>query len=389
MLSEIWGQIVWTKKKIRGKNQYRILPTIPDYSFKKALRDVNLQQWNYTRHWIDSAIKTAFSIIKSWKKNYMRGKRTRTQPVVKRFFARVKQTQLKLEGELLRISIKPREFVYIDLSKRYFSLDGVLGEPVLTTTHIHLPIYHHRPQPKKEIKIGWDANKYSLDGFSPQLGWIRIDLKPLHTLHITYDNKQRRMNKLASKKKRLGRKLRKKYRNREGNRVDQLLHRITNEMVRLASMHGFEDLDKLRMMKKWRRRWNRELSHTDWQKIMSQVEYKSYANFVLPYYTSKQCSRCGWLRKDLKGTLFECGKCSLRIDRQLNAAINVYLRMEGLPHDKLWFDQQVTPVVVGGFTQTGAKWKEIDELARSPHDTMKPKFAVATPFLHVKVRIAT
>ena len=388
MLSDIWGSIVWTQKKIRGKNQYRILPTIPDYSFKKAMRDVYLQQWNYNRHWIDSAIKTAFSVIKSWKKNYVRGRRNRTQPVVKRFFARVKQTQLKLEGEQLRISIKPRQFVYIDLSKRYFSLDGVLGEPVLTATHIHLPMYHHRPQPKQEIKIGWDANKYSLDGFSPQLGWIRIDLKPLHTLHTTYDNKRRRINKLASKKKRTGKKLRKKYRNRERNRVTQLLHQITNEMVSIASIHGFEDLDKLRMTKKRRRRWNRELSHTDWRKIMRQVEYKSCANFVLPYYTSKKCSRCGWLYKDLKGTMFECGHCGLRIDRQLNASINIYLRMEGLPHDELWFDQIVTHVV-GGFTQTGAEWKEIDELARSPHDTRKPKFAVATSFLHVKVRIAT
>jgi len=223
MLSDIWGQIVWTRKKIKGKNQYRILPTLPDYSFKKAMRDVYLHQWNYTRHWIDSAIKTAFSIIKSWKKNYVSGTRTRTQPVVKRFFARVKQTQLKLEGEQLRISIKPREFVYIDLSKRYFSLDGMMGEPVLTTTQIHLPIYHHCPKPKQEIKIGWDANKYSLDGFSPKLGWIRIDLKPLHTLHTAYNNKRRRLNKLASKKKRLGKKLRNKYRHRERNRVAQLI----------------------------------------------------------------------------------------------------------------------------------------------------------------------
>ncbi len=302
MLSDIWGQVVWTEKKIKGKNQYRILPTIPEYSFKKVMRNTYLQQWNYTRHWIDSAIKTAFSIIKSWKKNYVNGSRTRTHPVVKRFFARVKQTQLKLEGEQLRISIKPREFVYIDLSKRYFSIEGLLGEPVITTTHIHLPIYHHHPQSKQEIKSGWDANKYSLDGFSPQLGWIRIDLKPLHTLHTTYDNKRRRINKLASKKKRLGKKLRKKYSHRERNRVDQLLHQLTNEMVRIADMHGFEDLDKLRMMKKRRRRWNRELSKTSWRKIMSQMEYKSCANYVLPYYTSKKCSRCGWLHKDLKGS---------------------------------------------------------------------------------------
>jgi len=87
---------------------------------------------------VDSALKTAFSIMSSWKKNYNKGKRKRRCPIVKRPFVRVKQTLMKIEGEQLRITIKPREFVYIDLSKRYFKLNGRIGEPILTNTHIHL-----------------------------------------------------------------------------------------------------------------------------------------------------------------------------------------------------------------------------------------------------------
>ena len=44
-------------------------------------------------------------------------------------------------------------------------------------------------------------------------------------------------------------------------------------------------------------------------------------------------------------------------------------KKEGLPHDIGWFDENV----VSGFTQTGAKWKETDELARSMYDMMKPQ----------------
>lgn len=62
--------------------------------------------------------------------------------------------------------------------------------------------------------------------------------------------------------------------------------------------------------------------------------------------------------------------CGLKINRQPNAAINIYLKMEGLSHDIGWFDENV----VSGFTQTGAKWKETDELVRSLYDTMKPQF---------------
>jgi len=45
------------------------------------------------------------------------------------------------------------------------------------------------------------------------------------------------------------------------------------------------------------------------------------------YGSSSYCSRCGWENKDLNGAVFVCGGCGLRINRQLNAAINLYMRM--------------------------------------------------------------
>ncbi|MCZ7362647.1 MAG: hypothetical protein O8C58_04855 [Candidatus Methanoperedens sp.] len=60
----------------------------------------------------------------------------------------------------------------------------------------------------------------------------------------------------------------------------------------------------------------------------------------------------------------------MKINRQHNAAINIYLRMEGLPHDIGWFDENA----VSGFTQTGAELKETNELVRSLYDTVKPQF---------------
>jgi putative transposase len=124
MISEIWGSIRWTEKPKKSSKQVRVFPSIPNYAFKKRMRGEYLDGWEYSAHWIDSSLKTAFSIIDSWRKNYNNGQRKRNKPVVKRFFVRVKQTLMKVEGERMRISIKPNQFVYIDLSKRYFSLDG-------------------------------------------------------------------------------------------------------------------------------------------------------------------------------------------------------------------------------------------------------------------------
>jgi transposase len=71
-----------------------------------------------------------------------------------------------------------------------------------------------------------------------------------------------------------------------------------------------------------------------------------------------------------KGAMYEC-KCGLRVDRQLNAAINLYLQMEGLPPTPSLFSE----LMKGwrGFTLTGEETDEgSDELKRSPK-LMNPK----------------
>ena len=147
VLKELWGALEWEKRKVKGKKQWRLLPKykvdIHSGKYKKELRDSLLQEWPYAAHWVDSAIKTAYSIFKSWRKNYVKGERKRRRPTAKRLFARAKQTLIKLEGEKLRVTVKPGEHVYLDLSARYFKLPSEvssagLGEPVITLEKVHL-----------------------------------------------------------------------------------------------------------------------------------------------------------------------------------------------------------------------------------------------------------
>ena len=110
-------------------------------------------------------MKTAYAILDSWKKNYNKGKKKQNCPVVKRPFVRVKQTLMKLEGDKLRITVKPYEYLYIDLSKRYFKLSSRIGEPILTMTHIHLPVEScndNNGNKDNKFKRGWVSNKLSM-----------------------------------------------------------------------------------------------------------------------------------------------------------------------------------------------------------------------------------
>ncbi len=98
------------------------------------------------------------------------------------------------------------------------------------------------------------------------------------------------------------------------------------------AMHIFEDLDKESMISKKNNKsknLRKRLARVSWKNVMKEVEQRAVVEKVNPYLTSKICSRCGFVVKDLKGQVFVCPKCGLVINRQKNACINIYLKMKG------------------------------------------------------------
>ena len=126
------------------------------------------------------------------------GGRKRNKPVVKRSFIRVKKTLYIYRDGKIRTTIKPREvYLEFDLSNAWFKkrVEGFeLGELILKENE--LIITFRKPvnlTPKKEI--AWDLNLLSMDGFCDR-GWIKVNLKPLYTLNITYENLRRKNSEL-------------------------------------------------------------------------------------------------------------------------------------------------------------------------------------------------
>ncbi len=190
----IWDSIEWKKKR------NRLIPIIPkSKEFKRTLRNQLLKDWNYASHYVDSAIKTAYSILSSWRRNYIKRKRGRNKPVVERKFVRVKETLYRFRGGKIIITIKPRQFyLEFDLSKAWFRkrIKGCdLGELILKEDELVITFRKPVSSTNTKKKIAWDLNLLSMDGFCDK-GWIRVDLKPLYTLHITYENKRRKIQTL-------------------------------------------------------------------------------------------------------------------------------------------------------------------------------------------------
>ena len=248
-----------------------------------------------------------------------------------------------------------------------------LGEPIITLEKVHLPVHYGDGNQGGKPSVAWDFNLLSLDGYSPETGWVRIDTKKLASVHISSFEKRRSVQRKASKSKK-ARRILAKYSNRERNRAGKHQLEITRVIQSVCGPVGLEELKKQGMFSR-SRIWNRRISRSDWRGIARILEGRMgevKVEELDPYGSSSYCSRCGWENRDLNGAdIFVCGGCGLRLDRQLNAAINLYmrmrfgytvgwvrgkneveLRMEGASR-RLWWDHVVLPSLVGGCVPTG------------------------------------
>jgi len=370
-IDEVWANMRWVE---RCDGRRRLVPVVPkDGGFKNHyLRDLLLRDWDYSKHYVDSAIKQAYSIIKSWRRNYLKGERSRKKPVVKKRFVRIKETLYSFRNGRIRVSIRPhREYLEFDVSRAWFwprVKKAEIGELILNEGYLTITFRFRR---KGEIigRIAWDCNERSLDGFNPKLGWIRIDLTPLFHIHRVYELKRKRLQSMASKKPSLKGVLA-KYSRRERRRAEDFIHKLTTNLARefKGYVHGFENLRKGRMFRSSRDH-NRRISKSDWRRMIALMSYKARVELLNPRNTTKRCSRCGMLNAP-NGAIYEC-RCGLRINRQLNAAINLYLQMEGLSPSPRLFEELMR--AWSGFTLTGEEADEgLDELGRDPR-LLSPK----------------
>ncbi|MEG0514978.1 MAG: transposase [Cetobacterium sp.] len=107
------------------------------------------------------------------------------------------------------------------------------------------------------------------------------------------------------------------------------LHQITNEIVKTKpSRIVMEDLNVKGMMKN--RYLSKAIAEQSFYKFITYIKYKAEFNGIefiqVPrfYPSSKTCSKCGTVKKDLKlsDRVFKC-ECGYILDRDLNASLNL------------------------------------------------------------------
>jgi len=168
-------------------------------------------------------------------------------------------------------------------------------------------------------------------------------------------NKSNTVRKIEKRLKRLQRQVSKKYiKNKEGNKFiktnniiklerqikllqrrlknirDNHIHQTTTSLVKAKpSRIVVEDLNIKGMMKN--RHLSKAIANQGLNKYITILEYKCKWNnieFIKAdrfYPSSKKCSCCGDIKKDLKlkDRVYKCNSCGLVIDRDFNASLNL------------------------------------------------------------------
>ena len=196
------------------------------------------------------------------------------------------------------------------------------------------------PWPRKGLEaVGIDmgVNKRATFSTGERVPPVRADRQREKRLQRKLSRAKKGSKGYRKKKDTLARE---EHRNSIRNR--NATHRLTTGVVRGFGFIAVEDLPIQNMTRSasgtmeepgkgvaQKRGLNRSILEQTWGVILAQLTYKAaWAGRevvrVAPHHTSQRCSACGVVDgSQRKGELYACRKCGLRIDADVNAAVNI------------------------------------------------------------------
>lgn len=281
-----------------------------------------------------SVAEVAWSIVK-------KHKRWHRKPRAKRLMFKMDAASFSLNYSILSLPFKKGERVLIPLQygdyQRSFLMDKTLKRGSVTVTESSVVIaFSKEPlteQPSK--KVGYDLNEKSVVGSDG----TRYDLSEVARLHSLYGVRRSKFYERHPHDRRLKKKFASFLREKE--RVSQALHRVSTSIVEKARANKEAIvLERLKGIRYAHKKGNgegkssrRRIALWPFGRLQSYIDYKARwagvpVEYIAPWYTSKKCHRCGSINRKLKLTerSWLCPRCGAKLDRDLNAAINIARR---------------------------------------------------------------
>ena len=208
-LDWLWDRTRIERKEVKkGKKAAKVKITLPKKKeVYKVLRDELEKINNLASHYVDKAISDAYSILGSWRRRAEKDQASLNKPTLRKVYVRVKSTLRKVEGESVRITVRPYEYVIFSWSHKWFSrkVKGLeLGEPIIKEDKVHLPFRYKLPLFTPLDFLSIDSNLYTLDAYDGEK-FVTFSMKELYSLKFGMELKRRKYSLLLQSTVRKGR----------------------------------------------------------------------------------------------------------------------------------------------------------------------------------------
>jgi putative transposase len=280
-----------------------------------------------------SVAEVAWSIVKKHRRWHRR-------PIASRLMLKMESANYSLNHGIVSLPFKKGERLLVPLRygawQRSFLMDESLkrGSITMTKDSIIIAFSKEVPQIEPIRRVGYDLNEKSVVGSDGS----KFDLSGVARLHTEYGIRRRDFYFSHPDDRRL--KQRFAGNQREKERVKQLLHNISKQVVEKAkvSKEGII-LERLKGIRYAHQRGNgegrarrRRIALWPFRQLQTFIEYKARwegvpVEYVQAAWTSQTCHTCGYINRKLKLTEREwlC-PCGAILDRDLNAAVNIERR---------------------------------------------------------------
>jgi putative transposase len=303
--------------------------------------------------WLQSAVRSAATVVHSFRNRKRKGKTNAERPHVRRPFVYVSKPLLKIawDGKMLTVTfpVVPRDKEPVVLSFRphhkYSRLldewkagRAELGEPTLTRTSFSIPLkFPDAACYEPTTALGIDSNETNLTISDGALREVReIDTGYAAKASRDHDRRVRKGTK-GKQNPKARRKVAAKHGRRRREKVTEFWHHIALLLIAQAMAAGaalvLEELKgiKGRIAREHKSRRLRQRLLNFWNimafhRILSQKakRYGVPVIFVDPSNTSRTCPVCDRMNK-LRGHVLLCS-CGLEMGRQEVGAINIARR---------------------------------------------------------------
>ena len=284
---------------------------------QEALRNLDVAFDNFFRRCKSGAKKKGFPKFKSRKAGIGSFRLTGTIRVTDRTIQLPRLGELRLkEAGYLPVDAKVSQATVSEKNGRWY-VSALTEVEVAECVRPNMPV------------VGIDLGIKTLAVLSS--GEVVENAKHLRTAQRKLKRLQRAVSrrvKGSGRRKDAVRRLGKQH-ERVANKRKDAINKFTTKITRESSVIGIEDLKVRGMLAN--HRLAGALADASFGEIRRQIEYKSrwYGAMVVVIDrftpTSKTCSSCGCVKDSLSLSerTFKCDACSLEIDRDLNAALNI------------------------------------------------------------------